>query len=301
MNKANGSKGNYLYRYQPFHRKNIEKNNFVDNLEIFQKKELFFVSPLDFNDPFDCKAFLTHNGCTAEDLFKYICWQFKCSPLRQTNTDEEIRNDAFNSLCDVLGDEIFKGVSELSESLERHKANYFRDIKGDASTDKQGIGVLSLSGKNDNILMWGHYADGHKGYCLEFNRERLENWLKVIPAKLAKVDYMNSYPTLRDFLECVKNGIGSSLDGLFLLRKSSHWGYEEEWRAIVNIDWKVAAPQIHSFPEQILTGVIFGCEMPDEHIITIRSYLDSWNEKPKIYRADKSESNYALEIKEMER
>ena len=29
-------------------------------------------------------------------------------------------------------------------------------------------GVCCFSEKKDDILMWSHYADGHKGFCLEF-------------------------------------------------------------------------------------------------------------------------------------
>ena len=29
-------------------------------------------------------------------------------------------------------------------------------------------GILSLCAKNDDILMWSHYASSHRGICLEF-------------------------------------------------------------------------------------------------------------------------------------
>ncbi|MBL7103181.1 MAG: DUF2971 domain-containing protein [Bacteroidales bacterium] len=32
-------------------------------------------------------------------------------------------------------------------------------------------GILSLSAKWDNILIWGHYAEKHKGFCIGFNEE----------------------------------------------------------------------------------------------------------------------------------
>lgn len=35
------------------------------------------------------------------------------------------------------------------------------------------IGILSLTSKNDNLLMWVHYANSHKGFVVEFNIENV--------------------------------------------------------------------------------------------------------------------------------
>ena len=31
------------------------------------------------------------------------------------------------------------------------------------------LGVLCLSACDNSILMWSHYADEHKGFCIGFN------------------------------------------------------------------------------------------------------------------------------------
>ncbi|HGY1053520.1 TPA: DUF2971 domain-containing protein, partial [Aeromonas salmonicida subsp. pectinolytica] len=36
---------------------------------------------------------------------------------------------------------------------------------------------VSLSRNNTNILMWSHYADSHKGFCIGFSRQN--NYFKV--------------------------------------------------------------------------------------------------------------------------
>ncbi len=33
------------------------------------------------------------------------------------------------------------------------------------------IGILCFTEKNDNLLMWSHYANSHKGFVLEFYPE----------------------------------------------------------------------------------------------------------------------------------
>lgn len=287
----------YLYRYQPFYRRLDENNTtaIVENTDLFSKKELYIPSPLTFNDPFDCKAFITHKGCAVEDLFYYCVDRVRYNG-EPGKSEEEIQGEAFEMLCGTLHEELFTGTSELSRSLDVHKEQFLRDIKGDPQSDLHGIGVISLSEKNDDILMWGHYADCHKGYCLEFNRQALVEWLKSVPGKLSEVIYEKAYPTVGDYLKYKKE---NKLDELFLLIKSIHWSYEEELRILVGIDWKRDKPHMLSLPENILTGVIFGCEMLGDNIMIIQGYLDQWQDKPRSYRAFKSGSQYAVEIKQI--
>ena len=32
-------------------------------------------------------------------------------------------------------------------------------------------GVSCFSAIHDNLLMWGHYAQGHQGFCLEYSTD----------------------------------------------------------------------------------------------------------------------------------
>jgi len=43
------------------------------------------------------------------------------------------------------------------------------DIDNHVTTHFGGRGVLSLATHWDNALMWSHYADEHRGICIEFN------------------------------------------------------------------------------------------------------------------------------------
>jgi len=41
------------------------------------------------------------------------------------------------------------------------------------------LAVLSLTELHDNILMWSHYADGHRGICLDFTVRTSEDLHRV--------------------------------------------------------------------------------------------------------------------------
>jgi hypothetical protein len=112
-------------------------------------------------------------------------------------------------------------------------------------------GVACFTQNFDSILMWSHYADGHRGLCLEFDT----NYVPFRERKyLHQIIYRNSYPLLSPF------DLIQSPDKLIypLITKSKKWKYEEEWRIIL----KVGNSEIYYDP-RALTGIYFGCAMPD--------------------------------------
>ena len=77
-----------------------------------------------------------------------------------------------------------------------------QNLKGKAveilQPDVDKMGILCFSEHCDDILMWSHYSDGHKGFCLEFDRERLEAWKFCRP-----VDYDQEYLSFKKFIEAL--------------------------------------------------------------------------------------------------
>jgi hypothetical protein len=55
-----------------------------------------------------------------------------------------------------------------------------------------GWGVCCFTTDNRNPLMWSHYADGHKGFCLEFDTQKC----KLLSEKLFPVTYSDEYPIM---------------------------------------------------------------------------------------------------------
>ncbi len=75
----------------------------------------------------------------------------------------------------------------------------------------------------DNPLMWSHYADSHKGICIQYKitpSNLLDNKDKIV--RLLDIDYCKSLPL---------NGNISFVDSLIV--KSNYWKYEKETRLIM--------------------------------------------------------------------
>ena len=89
---------------------------------------------------------------------------------------------------------------------------------------RQNISISCLSERNDSILMWGHYANMHKGICVAYSVLEMTDREKTF----VSVNYSDRLPVLIEYSE-------HGITRLFLesLRtKASDWEYEKEWRCI---------------------------------------------------------------------
>ena len=211
-----------LYKYQPYTTWSL------DNLK---DRRLWFSKPSEFNDPFDCAIDLDIAEM-SEDEWRIVYEKKVPSDLKYLN------NGAPNELV---------------------KENFLLAIRNLLNEQKEKMlnnkGVACFAERVDNLLLWSHYADKHRGFCLEFDTEyepfRLSS--KIFPVKYSdKTPIFNPFGILFDkdskqFIKAIRT-------------KSCHWAYEEEWR----IFHKKGNHEYGIEPEA-LTGVYFGSMMPYAH------------------------------------
>lgn len=122
-------------------------------------------------------------------------------------------------------------------------------------TDKSGIFSLSITPYDE--LLWAHYADSHKGLCIEYDLNKLIEFTKtqnhIIPVK-----YSTSPPhiLLADITD-----IASSNEVLLqkmLGTKSKRWEHEKEIRIVTSQSGS------HSYDYRAVKSIYFGSRM--DHI-----------------------------------
>ena len=128
----------------------------------------------------------------------------------------------------------------------------------------ENFGISCFAERNDNILMWSHYANKHTGFCVEYDLSKMKSQEAKI--MLYPVIYSKKRPLLPlsmfDFSD-IKNV--KAVDGVFpyadiaesLLRKSDIWQYEEEWRIIHTLS-NLDEQKLY---EDIITGVYLGANI----------------------------------------
>ena len=135
------------------------------------------------------------------------------------------------------------------------------------------IGVFSLSETATDRLMWAHYAEGGRGFVIEF--DTVHPFFNTdaddddSPTVLRQVLYTNSRPHGAISMPLEENDT-KLLDAL-LFTKPSDWAYEREWRVIgelctasETLSHKDGPICLFEVPTECITGVVFGQKMPQE-------------------------------------
>jgi hypothetical protein len=163
--------------------------------------ELYFPRPSSFNDPFDCRPSFSFEASNQEIITYYA----RLLKIYQPNLNREQRRNEARS---KVGD--WERNSQNPEVTKRIRELHTEDI-----TEK--IGVLCLSELKDDILMWSHYADSHRGICLEF-----DGYFEFF-AKALKVDY----PAIRPRINPIRQTKKQMME-IALKTKAETWKYEKE-------------------------------------------------------------------------
>ena len=128
-----------------------------------------------------------------------------------------------------------------------------------------------------SMLMWAHYADSHKGFCVEYdipspdehNIKLLQNLLPVIYSD-ERVSVLNE--CLAD-MNCptVTDDIANAIYKYGLLTKSIDWRYQNEWR-LISLDNMLTDESSYNCTFFPISKVFLGAKMTDEQrkeILTI--------------------------------
>lgn len=132
---------------------------------------------------------------------------------------------------------------------------------------KLTVVCFSASGWN-NHLMWAHYANSYSGICVEYDFEKMNEFIGF----MYPVEYLKERPTVTlkdlgiDKLETDENGklITSETDMSaifsYLLAKNECWKYEAEWR-IINSGEQPYTPMFINAP--FIKSITMGLNLDD--------------------------------------
>ena len=228
-------------------------------------------SPTSYNDPYDSSicigAHKLTNTVIREGVREFIERELG------SNVDackiEQILNHAYPALA--LQELIMVG----GERVPAERQAVFRELlaaqlkaweEAFATTlpasHKDSLKICSFSGTQYSIIMWSHYADQHRGFCIEYDTDSLppEN---LFVRMLYPVIYSEKlFDGTKYYLAALRNRatFNSLFPALAALYKSPEWSYEKEWRLVIPANlvreaspWRVPAPK----------HIYLGSRMPD--------------------------------------
>lgn len=249
----------YLYKYRPLYKG--DKSNYEFNehtLSILQKGELYFSTPKEFNDPFDCWVPIKYYPITVEMVKSVLTDNTKRYILEREKLKNIIKKEFNNN--------IVKYVENCNNNDLENKQYCVEDIKNRFISSYY---ISCFSKRNDKTLMWSHYSDCHNGICIGFKAHYLKGVnaldlnLKVNSglATIEKVNYRkdNHKPPILSRTELTKEDLITGF-----LSKSKEWIYEEEYRVILSP--QMTDSQIQYIDPKYIKEIYFGMRTSEEII-----------------------------------
>jgi len=249
-----------LFRFYSIDLKNID---FLKCLFIHGK--LFHPLPKQFNDPFECKPH-----------FSWPTNPKMVATIRKHLIKLARSNGHTNKSAKAL----------ISNNMS--KPGYIQKIiLGAAHYSYSELRICSFTTSKDNLLFWSHYADSHKGFCVEFDAARL-------PISYAyKVRYKDEYPKV------IYPSPSDATCFTPALIKSKAWEYEEEFRTIFvpeDCPLKNDGSSLILADNQI-KNIYFGVDIDIKHKEEILKLVSSGPFNPGLWDANLSKTAFKLEFK----
>jgi len=181
----------------------------------------------------------------------------------------------------------FEKAEETAATIqnEHHEEASRQLIKSLTRDYNDKVGILSLTATPAHTLMWSHYADSHKGVCLEFCTSEGSFF-----SRAQSVNYAQDFPHL-EILRLINDADFREATP-WILTKSSDWSYEREWRVL---DFK-NGPGVQVFTPECLSAVILGCLIPEVERDRVMSWVKNFPTPVRVLQAKMSGKSFHLQI-----
>lgn len=286
----------YFFKY-------VSKNTLIS---VLKSQKMRWSSPFLFNDPFDLQD--DPFDFTQNDIIEAL---IKNSRKVITTPNIEFIGEIDPTISDLrnawqrgeIGDDI---VEELESKYRKEMEKYNFELI--SSEEKLSIKkyftenrVFCVSEENDNLLMWAHYSDSHKGAVIKIKCiPNLDNAL----CAASPVIYQKELPWIRAIDDMAKQffKIGRMPDSVkWAYTKSTHWSYEKEWRCIgASRNLEKLYDYNLFYPEEV-EAIFLGCKMGENEKDEIRlNLLNPKYAHIKVFQAITNNREFKLDFIEVD-
>ncbi len=225
--------------------------------------------------PLSIEAFRYSKSSIPSKIYKY-CYL-------TTDTNNELDHKKLSSLenqqiwtssCSALNDP-FEGQFEFfSDDINNSDNPIIKTYRETFKHESDGFILSSFSCNYDSILMWGHYANACRGYCIEYTVNSKEYLFAVqyldkrllLSSPTFEQNVYDNYNEYQENFDKIDDDAEKLSYMMYVLSmKSNLWKYEEEIRVITkgepgNID----SDMMGLIPSKLIIG--YQCSYKDELI-----------------------------------
>ncbi|AKB43333.1 DUF2971 domain-containing protein [Methanosarcina vacuolata] len=276
-----------FYKYR-----SLKEGNNSSTIINLANNQLYFDYPSNFNDPFDSRIYCFYEG-TKEEIYEKT----------GINIDE-INKEMYEEHNGIIK------IDYRKLFIEDGKKNLHGDVLYVLYPK-----ICCFSEVCDDILMWSHYADYHKGICLCFKSVKVNNEY-CLPIGTPNSQFANIYFQRVGYHKNVPEPINLFDEDMkikmheVLLDKLLFWNYEQEFRIILDPDSdkrllseEMFEKGIIKYQKESLQGIIFGMKIKYENAELVyntvkENYLDK-GYVVKFYEAKEVRYKYEVKVDEI--
>lgn len=166
----------------------------------------------------------------------------------------------------------------------------------------KNITVFCMSDSFKNHLLWGYYADGYRGICIEYDLPNrfpfcFENLSYPFFPVCKPIRYVTDMPffenrpphmlTLRE-----KQALLDS----YIFTKNAEWSHEKEWRFAMFFEKLKQKSNICKLPPNTISAIYFGCDLSEKDKINIHKAIRHI-ENIKLYQIEKKYNSFDIDAR----
>jgi hypothetical protein len=192
--------------------------------------------------------------------------------------------------------------ADIAAFIQSHGVNKIQDLMQDnLGRLLEELPILPLSELAENALMWSYYANGHKGYAIEFATDQPPFSGSQI------VTYSATYPLID--IERIEEPMHALERGLLV--KADFWAHEREWRIVGSrgvgaFDWDPRAPappamgRFARVSRAAIRRIIVGARVSAEEIIKLRALANRADPPVQVAQCTLSADRFHIDIRNQE-
>ncbi|MFZ1683377.1 MAG: DUF2971 domain-containing protein [Candidatus Zixiibacteriota bacterium] len=253
--------------------------------DALRSRTIRFTNPLEFNDPFDGRLPNDYRNLPVDEMVARV--------LADEQFFDRVQADLRSQGVTISNDQIVKMMRDedvIEITRTRNNGNFDEQL---AIERNSTIGIFPVTPVNDSVLMWSHYADSHKGFCIGYSMPGLIDEFDRLEAEEStfishfRVRYVPDLPVLDVTDHSDPNWLWRQF-----ITKADYWSYETEHRFLL----PGKTNTLITLPPQVITEIVFGALMTIPHQEEIRSLLREAGVTPRYYAAKMSKGRYRLNI-----
>jgi hypothetical protein len=255
----------------------------INSLSALAEGKAWFSRLADFNDPFEGQFLIKRPDIELdkERLFQYM------GNILPKNVLSEPVSEIIRRNYEQSPDGFKKTIEQAVSTTYNKFHNAFQNISAFClASDIPNVDASHVS----NVMMWSHYADGMKGFCIKFKPEYLLSSLREMNEanfNIAQVHYQDEMYNV-DFFDLVD--LSKNVYTQAIHTKHTGWEYECECRIITE------NPGIYKYSHDAIDCIFIGSKMPLPHQKILIDICSVNIPNVNIFSVRTHASGYAVEL-----